>query len=577
MDEIKIAKFAGEAQELLHAGRAALAGHDLTRSLAEGVPDGLDDAATPKLVFCGQYSAGKSSLIKLLTGQSVATGAGITTDAVQSYRWNGVEIIDTPGIHTSLRPDHDEKSYAAIGRADIVVFVITNELMDPTIAAAFREIAYTRQRADAMLLVVNKMGRAALGNNAESQAQARRGLTDVLRPRDADTFPMVFTDAEDGLRARSRTDSVAIERELGRSNVAALIEELNKMAAAASLGQKLRQPLFALEAALSEGLAKLGSDDSDESRLEALMIERRKRIVDGRVQARLAGRTRIRAAAAAIREQGHRVAAGIGAGRTGEQVVADMGQGLEEVDRIVNDLPAGIAAEVDPIGDALQELLGNRVDSEDAQALLGRFRSAAEDQLRDVHIDPQKLQKVKVGAEAAKEFGTFLVRNSVKDGVAARGVLSFRAYSGTATHDAVKAIGHTFGYRFAPFEAIKLTKNIAQAGKIIGAAAIVFGVFVQIKEDVDAGRAERAERDLRGDIVGRFDQSARIIETHFDEKTGEYIANRFSLDDLDAQIDKLRQSKQHKSDGYQAISALLARARDLLRRSSEGDATTASG
>ena len=113
--------------------------------------------------------------------------------------------------------------------------------------------------------------------------------------------------------------------------------------------------------------------------------------------------------------------------------------------------------------------------------------------------------------------------------------------------------------------------------QIIGAAAIVFGVFVQIKEDVDAGRAERAERDLRGDIVGRFDQSARIIETHFDEKTGEYIANRFSLDDLDAQIDKLRQSKQHKSDGYQAISALLARARDLLRRSSEGDATTASG
>lgn len=67
-----------------------------------------------RLVFAGQYSAGKSS-ITLLTGRDdIAIGGGITTQESHSYEWKGLEVIDTPGIHTELRPDHDEISYAQI-------------------------------------------------------------------------------------------------------------------------------------------------------------------------------------------------------------------------------------------------------------------------------------------------------------------------------------------------------------------------------------------------------------------------------------------------------------------------------
>ena len=39
-----------------------------------------DDKNTIKLVFAGQYSAGKSSILRLLTGRDdIAIGAGITT------------------------------------------------------------------------------------------------------------------------------------------------------------------------------------------------------------------------------------------------------------------------------------------------------------------------------------------------------------------------------------------------------------------------------------------------------------------------------------------------------------------
>ncbi|MBO4506931.1 MAG: 50S ribosome-binding GTPase, partial [Lachnospiraceae bacterium] len=47
-----------------------------------------------KIVFAGQYSAGKSSIIKMLTGDdTIATGAKITTQETHTYEWNGLEIV----------------------------------------------------------------------------------------------------------------------------------------------------------------------------------------------------------------------------------------------------------------------------------------------------------------------------------------------------------------------------------------------------------------------------------------------------------------------------------------------------
>ena len=44
------------------------------------------DLAPLNLVFAGQYSAGKSSLIKMLTGiENIKIGSGVTTDAVTQY------------------------------------------------------------------------------------------------------------------------------------------------------------------------------------------------------------------------------------------------------------------------------------------------------------------------------------------------------------------------------------------------------------------------------------------------------------------------------------------------------------
>ena len=56
----------------------------------------IDDEKV-KIVFVGQFSAGKSSIIKMLTGEDVAIGAKITTQKSTVY-----QLLLAPSIDTQL-------------------------------------------------------------------------------------------------------------------------------------------------------------------------------------------------------------------------------------------------------------------------------------------------------------------------------------------------------------------------------------------------------------------------------------------------------------------------------------------
>ena len=136
--------WARETEQILAMARQALSesrSPDI-RDLVQRLPINVQAGERPiSLVFAGQYSSGKSTLLKALTGRDdIATGAGITTEEAHSYEWEGVTVIDTPGIHTSLRPDHDATSYEAISNADLMVFVITNELFDSHLGHHYRKL-----------------------------------------------------------------------------------------------------------------------------------------------------------------------------------------------------------------------------------------------------------------------------------------------------------------------------------------------------------------------------------------------------------------------------------------------------
>ena len=99
---LKIAEYTQKSEELKKCAEQVFLAAGMHLSCADSDSDEI------KLVFVGQYSAGKSSILKMLTGRSdIAVGAGITTQETNTYEWNGMKVIDTPGIGTEIRLDHD--------------------------------------------------------------------------------------------------------------------------------------------------------------------------------------------------------------------------------------------------------------------------------------------------------------------------------------------------------------------------------------------------------------------------------------------------------------------------------------
>ena len=120
-----------------------------------------------------QRIAGKLTIISALTGKKdIPIDADVSTDTVTGYDWEGVQRLDTPGAHVGYT-DHDETIYQTLDKADLLVFVITGELFDDLMGEHFRDLAFTRDKAAEILLVVNKMG-MDLGDQAPRHRQGDR-------------------------------------------------------------------------------------------------------------------------------------------------------------------------------------------------------------------------------------------------------------------------------------------------------------------------------------------------------------------------------------------------------------------
>ena len=281
MEEFQLSKFTKEGEQLLRGvtGEFNRLGIDSSR-LPKTFPD---DSGKIKLVFVGQYSAGKSSIIKMLTGEDVAIGAAITTQDSTPYEWNGLEIVDTPGIHTELRPDHDEITYEQINHAALLIFVITNEGFSQRMGDHFRELAIEQKRAANMVLVVNKMDRTQLGNVPEQQQVIYEDLKKVTAPHDPKDLYVSFVDTASYFKAMEETDERRKNRRLERSGHDVFVANLNRFVAQKGVLQKINLPLNTIAAEIRNASGNAANkDNSDCAALIETFRHGKKILLDGK-------------------------------------------------------------------------------------------------------------------------------------------------------------------------------------------------------------------------------------------------------------------------------------------------------
>lgn len=554
----KIAEFAKRISKLKESVREALL------SIGSDLQIRNNRTAAIKLVFAGQYSAGKSSILKMLTERTdIAIGADITTQQAHTYDWNGIEVVDTPGIHTQLRPDHDEISYNAIASADMLVFVITNELFDSYMAAHFRKLAIDKDKAGEMILVVNKMSRTAEGNTGEQQAIIRNDLKKVLDPYTPEQLNLSFLDAESYLESiKERTEDPELADELAaRSGYAQFIETLNRFVEEKSIPSKLTTELYIVDARLEKAIKDLQpkSSDTDIDALEENYMQQRHSLIEGKGRIQQEVKDIYSIAAAQIRDIGLDAANLLVEGCKQEEVEAELKNSIRKTDDIIEKCQADAIDVINARFKEMEQQLKVIENSEFSMNLKSRLNGKFEGL-------PESIKKVLTNAgPGLQKTGRTVVNNAYK--ADATGGLKLTNFSGSTIHQIVLKVGHGVGYKFKPWQAANITKNIAICGQVLSVFGVGLSVYMQIKEDQDEEKIREDRKNNRQKVRSQFNATANELENY----ARDYIKRNIScpLDSLiakiDGNIDEIRNTRYNRSAACLQLEELQKECRLLIQ------------
>lgn len=554
----KIAGFAQRSTELKEKARAALisAGIDLQ------IPDNKSDAI--RLVFAGQYSAGKSSILKMLTGRAdIAIGADITTQQAHTYDWNGIEVVDTPGIHTQLRPDHDEISYGAIASADMLVFVVTNELFDSYMADHFRKLAIDKDKAGEMILVVNKMDRTAEGNTGEQQNIIREDLKKVLEPYTPEQLNLSFLDAEsylEGVEERSEDPELADDL-VARSGYAQFIDTLNRFVEEKSIPSKLTTELYVIDDRLEKGIKELQpkSSDADIDALEESFMQQRHLFIEARGRMQQEVKDIYTTAASQIRDIGLDAANLLVEGCKQDEVEDELQKSIRKAEDIIekcqSDAVEVIDARLNEMGQQLEVIENSEFSRNLKTRLNGKFERL-----------PEGIKKIITNAGPGfQKAGQAVLNNAYKAG--AQGGLKLTNFSGSTIHQMVLKVGHGIGFKFKPWQAIKITKGIAIGGQVLSVLGVGFSVFMQIKADQDEEKIREDLKNNRQNIRSQFNNAANELE----DFARQYIKDNVnrpletSIVTIDRNIQEIRDTRSNRSEACRQLEDIQKECRLLIQ------------
>lgn len=554
----KIAGFAQRSIELKEKARAALisAGIDIQ------IRDNKSDAI--RLVFAGQYSAGKSSILKMLTGrEDIAIGADITTQEAHTYDWNGIEVVDTPGIHTQLRPDHDEISYEAIASADMLVFVVTNELFDSYMADHFRKLAIDKDKAGEMILVVNKMDRTAEGNTGEQQNVIREDLKKVLEPYTPEQLNLSFLDAESYLESvEERSEDPELADELvARSGYAKFIDTLNRFVEEKSIPSKLTTELYVIDAGLEKAIKELQpkSSDADIDALEESFMQQRHLLIEARGRMQQEVKDIYTTAASQIRDIGLDAANLLVEGCKQEEVEEELQKSIRKAEDIIEkcqtDAVEVIDARLNEMGQQLEVIENSEFSRDLKSRLSGKFDGL-----------PEGIKKILTNAAPGfQRAGQAVLDKAYKAG--AQGGLKLTNFSGSSIHQMVLKVGHTLNFKFKPWQAIKITKGIAVGGQVLSALGVGLSVFMQIKADQDEERIRTDLKNNRQNVRSQFNVAANELE----DFARQYIRDNVnrpletSIATIDGNIQEIRDSRSNRSASCRQLEDLQKECRLLIQ------------
>lgn len=448
-----------------------------------------------RLVLTGEWNAGKSTLISALTGADVKIDADVCTDTNVSFSWQGLTVMDTPGIQAEgSDTDHDRLARQATVGADLVLFVITNELFNPRLAEYLRFILDDSGLALAgkTALIVNKIDRES---NAEETLLGE--IQDVLGPHQQ--VPILFCSAGKFLESKS----VPIElrqRFVGQSRMAALISAIDSFVDDAGALGRLATPLQIVAEVIDALEAGAAETPDVKNRLE--LIRRQKFVLQGLQKRLLEVRKRWKQQAySTVLRQAENAVNQIGEFSDSNDLQGLFESGMSQAAADLEQLHEGIHSDIDEaIAEAqtkLDDIGASPLAKELERSETARAGIVGID-FKDARPDEHNIAG-KLGKAAAKPL---------KEG------LDAAAQNAEAIRDVVYKVGKAMGKKFRPWEAANTGKTIANVagklGKAVPFLAASLDFYLQYREEKVKEEKARFFAQLRQSLRNAFADQAKL-------------------------------------------------------------------
>ena len=534
------------------------------------------DRPALNIAVIGQYDAGKSTIISALTGRKdVVIDADVSTDKITAYDWNGIILLDTPGIYSGYQ-EHDEITYAAIDRADLLVFVITNELFDDTIGKHFRELAFNRNKAKEILLVINKMGQ-----DPGTPEVKIPDIEKVISPLKIDDLPIVFIDSKSYLEAEYAFNEEEKEELIEISNFNQFITALNFFVEDKGLVGRLTTPLFVLRTIAEQALGYLSAEYPEEKNVLELLHRKQNIFLTSKSRLRRLMIGLVEKAATDITHFGDEVAGKIEPGSNGDEIerVNELAQQkIEQRCQLLSDeAKDAIENELNDLNNQL-EMLRNGVLAREllksADSECGKIGENGFYVNRDVTLElahkgkADWINKAKKISQVADNIGKLAAKwatGTVAEGIE---VGTQAAARGSDAHKAVYNVGKFFGVKFKPWGAVKVARAIGNAGRIVAAVGGVVAVFAQIAEDNQQEEYRIQLRDARDGVRTYYGEAALEIQKQFTSQLDGFIEEFYGSEiaAISETANEIISSRKSRDGNSQNLNSIISSADIAIKK-----------
>ncbi|MEG4287529.1 GTPase [Microcoleus sp. C2C3] len=492
------------------------------------------------VAFVGQYSAGKSTIISGITGRrDIRIDADIATDKTTNYDWNGIKLIDTPGLFTD-RQDHDEITYEAINKSDLLVFCLTYMLFDSLTAENFKKLAYEKGYRWKMMLVINKMSDEA-GEEEEKIVNYRQSLADALKPYSLDEFPICFIDAKDYCEGIDGKDDFLTEI----SRFPTFIEALNQFVERRGSLARFDTPVRIALSCVDEAQLSFTRNSNEDSAFFEVLTRLSRTVRKERDRLRTKVKNIALEMSSGVASEGNTLAAAVGSDPNFERLNKQTELNVQKhYEKAETKLQEAVNVAVEDIRQEVEEVLeGNLVKS--FVACLDKNQNISAQNL-GAGMDVERLKSQvgllkNIGETAGVKLTTLASRGFAKT-AAQQGFLRSIDVAGSGLHQSVVAVGKFVGFKFKPWQAVGMAKNIGNAAKFLGPAVALVSVGVDILQMRQEHERERQMSDVRRDITSQFQSIAKDLENQIEIQLFEFEQQVYG--EIEKQIAAARQKEE---------------------------------